>query len=62
MAAMKTDKDYLNNAQYESDESTIKRNKQRLLKIRIAVLKMNICQVRVSKTAHAFIVRRGQEF
>ena len=35
MAAMKTDKDNLNDAQYESDESTIKRNKQRLLKIKL---------------------------
>ena len=49
MAVMKTDKDNLNDAQYESDQSTIKCNKQRLLKIWIAVMKMNICQVRAAK-------------
>ena len=62
MATTKTDKDTLNDApplaqplEHESDESTIeqnieiKQNKQRLLKTRIAVLKMNICQIRAEK-------------
>ena len=51
MAATKTDEDNLNDAQEsdESDERTIKRNKQRALRTRIAVLKMNICRMRAQK-------------
>ena len=52
MAATKTDEDNLNDAQpleHESDERTIKRNKQHWLRKHIAVLKMNICQMRAEK-------------
>ena len=62
MAAMKTDKDNFNDAQYESDERTIKRNKQRLLKIPIAVLKINICQVRAAKLHMHLSSEEEEEF
>ena len=65
MAAMKTDKDNLNDAQpleYKSDGSTIKCNKQRLLKIRIAVLKMNICQIRAEKLDMNLLSEEDEDF
>ena len=52
MAVKKTDEDNLNDAQpleHESDECTIKRNKQHWLRTCIAVLKMNICWMRAEK-------------